>query len=240
MEENEVEAEQQMQPEEDEEAIQLREDIKKMFFLGDKETIKDISWNKIIDKFRDTLNNFKASMKPVIFRKVQDASHIEPYEIDIVDETTKMQEWIDVLINAAIHQKTGVKPLPELKALLERHLFIMNIYAQQTKTWKQLFHIVVEKTQTEPNASPPPTWQLMQEAIDGYRNEAKALISKVETRVKHLEEDFSRHKQCNIRYCHKGKHGSATPKEVPMPPSEIKEESINKHLKQMKGKAKKK
>jgi len=219
----------------DEDERKTQEDIRRMFFLGEGQTIKDVSWNQIIDKFRDMLNNSRGRMQAIILREVQLSEYMPAKEMSIEDETQAMVQRVDALIQTALKNKTSLGPLTEIKILLERYLQLTEVFAQQTEIWMRMMHVVVEKSKTEPATQEQPLEQMLREEMDSNRSEAKGLAQKLDTRIRHLEEDFAKHKRCKINYCHKGLQGGSKPKEEK---EEQEEEPINKHL--LKAKEKKK
>lgn len=221
----EVDAEPQskISQEDEEELLQLDRDVRKMFYLSPDQSLKDVTWPQIIDKFRDHLNKCQKDISNVYMREVQDAPHMAPRDVSLDDEITEMLGRIDGMIKYALEHKTQLGPLTEIQILLQRMQRMLQIDAQEKEVWMRLFHVMVEKTKEDAEPEGPAfedevqaqfdaikqvvkeSTEVMQRTADDYKRDAEAATSKLDTRIKHVEADFAKHKACKLAYCHKGK-----------------------------------
>jgi len=221
--EGEAEPQPQMSQEDEEEMRQLDKDVRKMFYLQDNESLQDVTWSQIIDKFRDHLNKCQKDISNVYMREIQDAPHMAPRDVSLDDEITDMLGRIEGMITYALEHKTQLGPLTEIQILLQRMQRMLQIDAQEKEVWMRLFHVMVEKTKEDAEPEGPAfedevqaqfdaikqvvkeSTEVMQRTADDYKRDTEDAASKLETRIKHLEADFNKHKTCKITYCHKGK-----------------------------------
>lgn len=225
--------EQQMTPDEMEELRQLDKDIRRMFYLQDDQSLQDITWPQIIDKFRDLLNKYKVEIGNVYTRGVQDAPHMAERDVDMDDDIKEMLVRVEDIINYSLEHKTPLGPMTDIQIILQRMQRFLQVYAQWSETWLRLFHVMVEKTKEDPEQEGPSVEEEIQEQLkelektqkeateamqrtaDDYKKDAEAVTSKLETKLRRIEEDFAKHKACKFQYCHKGKTNNKPKEEEP-------------------------